>query len=41
MDCVEIETLFVSVVGNDIAELPVKLGSMVVKLSVLGSVVDC
>lgn len=35
--CVETETLFVFVIGNDIVELPVEVGSMVVALSVL----DC
>lgn len=38
MGCVE--TLFVSVMGNDIVELPVEDSSMVVELCVLGNV-DC
>lgn len=41
MGCVEAETLFVSVMGNDIVELPAEVGSKVVELSVLGNVVDC
>lgn len=39
MGCVE--TLFVPVMGNDIVELPVEDGSMVVELCMLENVVDC